>query len=140
MAEAQTAVGKIVDAEGLTVLGWRDVPVNRDMPMSPTVREKDGLAMSSRNQYLNAAERKIAPTLHKVLQDTAKAIAAGAAIPDVLKAAKQNLLDAGFSKIDYLELREEDSLVPLKRYGVPARLLVAAHLGTTRLIDNVRVL
>jgi pantoate--beta-alanine ligase len=117
----------------------RDLNIDIDIIGVPTVREKDGLALSSRNQYLSASERKIAPALHKILQNSAQLIASGAAISQTLKNAKQNLLDTGFDKVDYMELREEDSLLPLKRYGVPARLLVAAHLGTTRLIDNVRV-
>ncbi|MFZ4125424.1 MAG: pantoate--beta-alanine ligase [Rickettsiales bacterium] len=117
-----------------------DLNVEIEIIGVPTVREKDGLAMSSRNQYLTAEERKIAPILHKTLLESAKAIAQGDAIKEVLEEAKQRLLVAGFHKVDYLELREEESLVPLAQYGVPARLLVAAHLGATRLIDNVRVL
>lgn len=105
----------------------------------PTVREKDGLALSSRNQYLNAAERKSAPELHRALLTAGEAIASGTDITKAIDEAKKRILKAGFNKIDYLELCEEESLVPLLQYGVPARLLVAAHLGNTRLIDNVRV-
>ncbi|MBN8543180.1 MAG: pantoate--beta-alanine ligase [Alphaproteobacteria bacterium] len=117
-----------------------DLNVEIEIIGVPTVREKDGLAMSSRNQYLSAEERKIAPILHKTLVETAKAIAQGDAIDATLEEAKHQLHVAGFHKVDYLELREEETLVPLAQYGVPARLLLAAHLGTTRLIDNVRVL
>jgi pantoate--beta-alanine ligase len=129
------------DYQQLCVIKRMVTDLNMDVEIIgvPTVREKDGLAMSSRNRYLSAAERKAAPELHRALQGAAKEIAEGGDIQAILGAAAQKILAAGFSKIDYLELREEDTLVPLARYGVPARLLVAAYLGETRLIDNVRV-
>lgn len=117
----------------------RDLNMHIEIVGVPTVREKDGLALSSRNAYLTEAERKIAPTLQRVLKETGEAIAKGADIQDALNEGKQQLLVAGFKKVDYLELREEETLTPVTQFGVPARLLVAAHLGTTRLIDNVRV-
>ncbi|MES2983643.1 MAG: pantoate--beta-alanine ligase [Pseudomonadota bacterium] len=105
----------------------------------PTVREADGLALSSRNQYLTAAERAIAPALQAALVRVAAALVGGAAVAPVLAAAVEQLLAAGFAKVDYLELRAEDTLAPLAAYQPPARLLVAAWLGTTRLIDNLTV-
>lgn len=117
-----------------------DLNIEMEIIGVPTIREKDGLAMSSRNQYLSTEERKVAPILYKILQESAKAIAQGDGIKDVLEEAKQRLFIAGFEKLDYFELREEDTLLPLAHYGVPARLLVAVHLGNTRLIDNVSVL
>jgi pantoate--beta-alanine ligase len=108
----------------------------------PTIREGDGLALSSRNQYLSAAERAIAPQLYATLCTLAAHIATHGASTDIdaqLTTAQNALHDAGFSRIDYLQLRAHDSLAPLAHYATPARLLVAAWLGTTRLIDNVRI-
>lgn len=105
----------------------------------PTVRESDGLALSSRNQYLSAEERALAPTLYRILSDTRAAIRNGANVADTLANGKAAILAAGFRRVDYLELRDAQSLSPLSHYHAPARLLAAAHLGTTRLIDNVEV-
>ncbi len=114
-----------------------------DIPVSvlgvPTVREADGLAMSSRNAYLSAAERAAAPALHRALADAAAAIKGGAAVATALEGAKAAILAAGFSAIDYLELRAADGLAPLAEFDRPARLLVAARLGRPRLIDNLAV-
>lgn len=117
----------------------RDLNMDIEIVGVPTVREKDGLALSSRNAYLSEAERKIAPALQRILKETGEAIAKGENIEKALEDAKQQLIVAGFKKVDYLELREEETLKIVDRFGVPARLLVAAYLGTTRLIDNVRV-
>ncbi len=105
----------------------------------PTVREKDGLALSSRNAYLSAEERAAAPTLHRVLKECAARIKKGAGIERVLAAGRAEIEDAGF-RIDYLEARDAATLEPVRslEFG-PVRLLVAATLGTTRLIDNVGV-
>lgn len=98
-----------------------------------TVRESNGLAMSSRNAYLTPAERQIAPELHKQLT-----IAAKNPTRQALVAAGDRLLDAGFQKIDYIELRDAETLQPaLTPLDRPARLLAAAWLGKARLIDNV---
>jgi pantoate--beta-alanine ligase len=102
-----------------------------------TIREADGLALSSRNAYLSPSERQAAPRLFQSLQSAAAAIKAGALVENALSAARDNLNDAGF-QIDYFELRNADTLAPVvdpKRE--PLRLLVAAKLGTTRLIDNI---
>lgn len=106
----------------------------------PTAREQDGLALSSRNQYLSAHERTIAPTLYQTLQDCASRIRSGDPINRVLDGAKTHLLSKGFTKVDYLELCHNATLAKLAEY-VPhhSRLLVAAFLGQTRLIDNIDV-
>ncbi|CCG42915.1 pantoate--beta-alanine ligase [Magnetospirillum molischianum] len=112
-----------------------------DIPVSvrgvEIVREEDGLALSSRNAYLTAEQRAIAPALYRVLCATAEALAAGGAASDLCPAAAQSLVAAGFDSVDYLELREADTLAPVESVVRPSRLLVAARLGTTRLIDNV---
>lgn len=105
----------------------------------PTVREADGLALSSRNQYLSAEERKIAPALHATLNDAVTRIKKGQPVTKLLEESRERLLKAGFRAVDYIALAAEDTLTPLNRYAPPARLLAAAHLGTTRLIDNVRL-
>jgi pantoate--beta-alanine ligase len=105
----------------------------------PTVREDDGLAMSSRNAYLDANERAIAPTLHRVLRDCAARIAAGDAIARVVAEGWNEIEAAGFA-VDYLEARNAQTLARAETLADgPLRLLVAARLGKTRLIDNVAV-
>jgi pantoate--beta-alanine ligase len=114
-----------------------DIPVR--IEGVPTVREPDGLALSSRNVYLSPEERRVAPQLHQVLSDTAAVLRER---PDSVAAALAGgsaaLERAGFA-VDYLELRDAASLAPLSRLTRPARLLAAAHLGRTRLIDNIAV-
>ena len=106
----------------------------------PTMRESDGLAMSSRNAYLTPEERAIAPALYATLQEAAKAANAGQEAAPLLEQARNHLLARGFASVDYIELRDSASLAPISIYqGVPARLLVAARLGKTRLIDNIAV-
>lgn len=118
----------------------RDLDIPVEIEGVPTVRESDGLALSSRNAYLTAAERAVAPVLHRTLTAMAAQLAAGAAITDQVAWGQRQLLDAGFSAIDYLSVRDAASLTPLESVMGPARLLVAAHLGKARLIDNVAVL
>jgi pantoate--beta-alanine ligase len=104
---------------------------------APTVREADGLAMSSRNVYLSADERATAPALHRILQEAVAALGKGLAAEAALAEARAAIAAAGFD-LDYLDLRAADDLGP-PRPGVPWRLLVAAMLGKTRLIDNIAV-
>lgn len=105
----------------------------------PTAREKDGLALSSRNAYLSPSERLAAPTLHRVLTETAASIRKGAPIGPTLVRGRRAIRNAGF-KLDYLEARHAQTLVPVtSRRDGPIRLLVAARLGGTRLIDNLGV-
>jgi pantoate--beta-alanine ligase len=105
----------------------------------PTMREDDGLAMSSRNAYLDANERKIAPTLSRVLRECAARIAGGEAIARVVTEGSHAIEAAGFA-VDYLEARHAETLARAETLADgPLRLLVAARLGKTRLIDNVAV-
>ena len=115
----------------------RDLDLPARIIAIPTVREKDGLALSSRNAYLSGGERAIAPMLHRVLKECASRIAAGDQLARVLNEGAHALEQAGF-RIDYLEARDAATLTPVNsRADVPIRLLVAARLGRTRLIDNV---
>jgi pantoate--beta-alanine ligase len=113
-----------------------------DLPVEivgvPIVRDADGLALSSRNVYLDAKERAIAPVLHQALRQAARAIRQGSAIETSLQAARRVIADAGF-EIDYVEARDSASLAPLPAGAASGRILVAAKLGRTRLIDNVSV-
>lgn len=104
-----------------------------------TMREKDGLALSSRNVYLSADERQAAPALHRVLQNSATRIKAGEPIKAVLADGRTAIEHAGFA-LDYLEARHAETLdtVAVLADG-PIRLLVAARIGKTRLIDNLAV-
>ena len=102
----------------------------------PTVREGDGLALSSRNAYLSQAERAVAPTLYRVMSGCAAKISAGGPIAKALDEGRIAITAAGFA-LDYLEARHTETLAPIAstRDG-PIRLLVAARIGKTRLIDN----
>jgi pantoate--beta-alanine ligase len=104
-----------------------------------TVRETDGLAMSSRNAYLTKEERANAPALYKAITAAARAIAGGGDITAAVAAAKDAILQAGFASVDYVEARHADTLAPLKKADQPGRILAAAHLGRARLIDNVAI-
>ncbi len=117
----------------------RDLDIPVEIVGVPTVREADGLARSSRNAYLSVEERAAAPALHRTLSDTAAAIRAGAAVDAALEAGRRAILAAGFVSVDYLELRAAEGLAPLAALDRPARLLVAARIGKTRLIDNIPV-
>jgi pantoate--beta-alanine ligase len=104
-----------------------------------TVREKDGLALSSRNLYLSTAERAVAPTLYHVLKGSAARIKHGEAVAGVLAEGRTEIKRAGFA-LDYLEARHALTLAPITTgKDGPIRLLVAANLGKTRLIDNIAV-
>jgi len=111
-----------------------------DIPVAivgvPTVREADGLALSSRNRYLSPADRAVAAALPRVMRETVATLAGGTLATPVLAAGRQALLAAGFASVDYLALVDPATLQPLDRVAGPARLLAAAHAGRTRLIDN----
>ncbi|HEY2231216.1 MAG TPA: pantoate--beta-alanine ligase [Xanthobacteraceae bacterium] len=114
-----------------------------DLPVTilgaPIVRESDGLAMSSRNAYLSPPERAVAPTLYRVLIDCACKIAGGGELEGVLAEGRAAIAHVAFV-LDYLEARHADTLQPIgSPQDGPIRLLVAARLGRTRLIDNVAV-
>jgi len=105
----------------------------------PTIREADGLAMSSRNVRLTAEERALAPTLHGAMQGAAAAIRGGADAAAALEAARAAVLAAGFASVEYLDLRDAETLEVVTTLDRPARLLAAAVLGEVRLIDNIAV-
>lgn len=115
-----------------------DIPI-RILPV-PTVREADGLAMSSRNRFLTAADRATAPLLHQAMTRAADAILDGAVVAASLQAAQAGLRGAGFAP-DYLALVEAETLRPLDapRRDGPMRLIAAARLGSVRLLDNIAV-
>ncbi|WP_019173672.1 pantoate--beta-alanine ligase [Pseudaminobacter salicylatoxidans] len=117
----------------------RDLDIPIGIVGCPTVREADGLALSSRNVRLSQAQRAVAPRLADILLDAAARLAAGAAVAATLDAAQAAILAAGYAEVEYLALRAEDDLSPLDRADRPARLLAAAWLGEVRLIDNVPV-
>ncbi|MBV1918398.1 MAG: pantoate--beta-alanine ligase [Sphingomonadaceae bacterium] len=105
-----------------------------------TVREPDGLAMSSRNAYLSSQERAQAATLPRAMKAAIGEIEAGKDIAASLGTLEQSLITGGFASVDYAELRDADTLAPLQTLdSQPARLLVAARIGKARLIDNMRV-
>ena len=114
-----------------------DIPV-RVVPLA-TVREGDGLAISSRNVRLSAEERAIAPRLYAVLSETAGRIAAGAPPAEAVAAGLDALRAAGFTNVEYLEARDGETLKVAADRSRPLRVLAAVWLGDTRLIDNVAV-
>lgn len=105
----------------------------------PTVRDADGLALSSRNAYLSPEQRRQALALPRALEQAAEQIGAGQPVATALAEAKAALIDNGFTRIDYVALVDGDSLEPLETPCRNMRLLAAATLGTTRLIDNLAV-
>ncbi len=104
-----------------------------------TIREADGLALSSRNVRLDALSRAQAPGLYKVMTRTAAAIKGGADVAGALAQGREDLRQAGFSDVDYLDLRSAALLEPMATLDQPARLLAAAWIGGVRLIDNIAV-
>ena len=153
-AGVATVVGKLLIqcAPDLAMFGENDyqqlkvvtrLAQDLDLPVKivavATVREPDGLALSSRNSYLSASERASAPALYRVLKDCADKIARGELTARVLDEGAAAIERAGFV-LDYLEARHADTLAPLSsRADGPIRLLVAARIGKTRLIDNIAV-
>ncbi len=140
-ARADVAVFGEKDYQQLMVIRRlaRDLDIETQILGSPTLREADGLAMSSRNVYLSAEERRAAPALYRALCGAAEKIAAGEAPAVATEAARSQVTAAGFV-VDYLEARHAETLarVTSRRDG-PLRLLAAAKLGATRLIDNLAV-
>jgi len=116
-----------------------DLNLGVEIVGAPTVREPDGLALSSRNAYLSADERQRAIALPNALNSAREAIRGGLPVGQALQRAKQSLIDAGFLKIDYLALVDAVTLEPLDQSAGEMRLIAAAVIGTTRLIDNIAV-
>jgi pantoate--beta-alanine ligase len=118
----------------------RDLDLPLQIVGAPTVRDADGLALSSRNAYLTPEQRRIAPVMHRVLTQVAAAVADGRDAEEALTSARANLRAAGFDPIDYVEVREAETLAPAPPGSQRAlRALAAAWLGETRLIDNVAI-
>ncbi|MDQ8726320.1 pantoate--beta-alanine ligase [Bradyrhizobium sp. LHD-71] len=148
-----TVVGKLFNQcrPDFAIFGEKDYQqlkvvtrMSRDLDMRvkvigvPTVREKDGLAMSSRNVYLSADERRTAPILHRTMKEISAQLRAGAEVETALVQGRTAITEAGFA-IDYLEARHAEALMPISSMkDGPVRLLVAAKIGRTRLIDNMR--
>ena len=117
----------------------RDLDLGVKVIGSRTVRERDGLAMSSRNVYLSPEQRRVAPELYRTMKECAKRLRAGEAIGPVMTGGVELIKNAGFD-VDYLEVRHAETLAPIASIkDGPMRMLGAARLGTTRLIDNIAV-
>lgn len=116
----------------------RDLDLPVEVLGSPTIRDAEGLAMSSRNAYLSPTELTVAQQLNKVLRKAASSLQSGANEEATMAAASQAILDSGFNSVDYVEVRESLTLAPWQK-DHDGRVLVAARLGKTRLIDNVEV-
>lgn len=116
-----------------------DLDIAVEIVAVPTVREADGLALSSRNAYLSPEERKRAAALPNALKNARDAVAAGSAVSIALQEAKQALVDAGFLRIDYVALVDAETLEPIDEPLGQMRLIAAAVIGNTRLIDNLAV-
>jgi pantoate--beta-alanine ligase len=114
----------------------RDLDIDCAIGGVPIVREIDGLALSSRNAYLTPEERRIAPALHRALVDAVVQVTRGGSPQVAAAAGSAALLQAGFDKVDYLDLVDAESLQPLVDRSRPGRAVAAAWLGKTRLIDN----
>jgi pantoate--beta-alanine ligase len=115
----------------------RDLNFNIDIIAVPTVREEDGLACSSRNQYLNADERKQAPVLYKALRTAANAGKQSAG--EIVALAQRVINEAHLARIDYVEVADAETLKPVEIVGANSVLLLAVFFGKTRLIDNMRL-
>ena len=119
----------------------RDLSIPTEIIGGKLIREADGLAMSSRNVYLSKSERKKAPILFKTLQQVAEIIENGHSVDQSIKAARNQLANHGF-EVDYLELRDGETLEPVRNKAKPGaklRIFAAVFLGKTRLIDNMQV-
>lgn len=114
-----------------------DIPV--EIIGCPIIREADGLALSSRNAYLSDTERAIAPALNAALVHVVEALNAGMDVAAAEAEAARQILDAGFASIDYITARHPETLEPVTDFSGGARVLGAAWLGKTRLIDNIGV-
>jgi pantoate--beta-alanine ligase len=129
------------DFQQLTVIRRlvRDLNIPTRIVAVPTVREDDGLALSSRNAYLSEDERSRAAALPKALEYARQAILDGGDVRLTLDTARKSLIEAGFSRIDYFALVDASTLEPLEAPAGQMRLIAAAVIGTTRLIDNLAV-
>ncbi len=140
-AQADVAVFGEKDFQQLAII--RRLACDLDIPTriigAPLVRDADGLALSSRNARLSPAQRVTALALPRILAQCAARIRAGAPVAQVLAEGRQALLDAGCAQVDYLELRDPDTLSLMDALDKPARLLAVARVGDVRLLDNMPV-
>ncbi len=118
----------------------RDLDIPVEIMGGPTVREADGLAMSSRNAYMSAAQRALATRLPETLREAVRRLEGGAATAEVERWARAELEAAGFDAVQYVEVRDAATLAPVPSVAAPARILAAVLLGGTRLIDNWPIL
>jgi pantoate--beta-alanine ligase len=137
----ETALFGEKDFQQLAVI--RRMARDLDLPIEivgvPTQRDADGVALSSRNTYLTDEERHAARALPRALGEAAGIIQGGGDVAAALAGARDKLAKAGFDPVDYVELRDAETLAPVDALERPARLLAAAKLGRTRLIDNLAV-
>ena len=117
----------------------KDLDLGLEIVGVATLRESDGLALSSRNAYLSPAQREVAAHLNRVLRSVADAAKSGVSIPQAEAQGGAALLAAGFDRVDYVAVREAATLAPLRNVSAPARVLAAARVGGVRLIDNMAV-
>ena len=118
----------------------RDLDIPTEIVGAPTVRDGHGLALSSRNAYLSDDELAVARRLNVILREAGDRTAAGQPVASVEAGAAATLLEAGFARVDYVAIRQAESLAPFSGVvDAPARILAAAWLGKTRLIDNMAV-
>ncbi len=116
-----------------------DLGLSIEIAGGAIVREPDGLAMSSRNAYLNSEQRRVAGQLNRVLHDVKRKLRYSNGVPQAEMYAREELLKAGFDTVDYVAIRDATTLAPIEFVDGDARILVAAKIGGTRLIDNMAV-
>ncbi len=142
-ARAEVAIFGEKDWQQLVVIRRlaRDLDIPTEILGAPVAREADGLAMSSRNRYLDPAQRAVAGHLNRVIRAAADRVALGAPPAAAMDAGVRALIEAGFDPVDYVECRDAGNLTPVERFDParPARVFAAARLGRARLIDNVPV-
>jgi pantoate--beta-alanine ligase len=115
----------------------RELDMGIEIIPIPIVREEDGLALSSRNAYLSEEERRIAPSIYTTIRNVAARIRGGRTVAEAEAEGAAALLSAGFERVDYCAVRDAETLRPIREIEGPARVLAAAWLGKTRLIDNI---
>ena len=117
----------------------RDLDIDCEILGAPIIRDSYGLALSSRNAYLSPSQIDVARKLNVILKKISQKIEKTKDLSITLSEAEQELLESGFDAVDYIELRQEDTLENIASANVPSRLLAAVHIGPARLIDNVQV-
>lgn len=139
-SQADIAVFGEKDYQQLCVIKQlaKDLNIPIEILSGPTLREPDGLAMSSRNVYLTPEQRKQAPLFHQALTQVADDFRSGIAPENCLQKAQETLLSSGYSNVDYIDIRDSDTLERITNSSKPARILGTVTLGKTRLIDNIQ--